>query len=82
MTHQEIQNGLIELGFTTGWVITGEEITLWDNPEVQPSIAEIKAAAASYQATQDAIAAQKAEAKTALLERLGITVEEAQLLLS
>jgi hypothetical protein len=27
MTHQEIVNGLLQLGFAGGWVITGNEIT-------------------------------------------------------
>ena len=38
--------------------------------------------AAEKKAEQDAEAAAKAEAKAALLERLGITAEEAQLLLA
>lgn len=29
---------LIEQGFTSGWVVTGTEITLWLNPEPQPEI--------------------------------------------
>lgn len=82
MTHEEITHGLIQLGFSGGWVVTGNEITAWDNAEVKPSAAEIKAAASIYQQTLDNVAAEKAAAKTILLARLGITAEEAELLLS
>jgi hypothetical protein len=29
---------LIEQGYTSGWVVTGTEITLWLNSEPQPEI--------------------------------------------
>ena len=29
---------LIEQGYTSGWVVTGDEITLWLNDEPQPEI--------------------------------------------
>lgn len=82
MTHQEIINGLNHLGFTSGWVITAEEITVWDNPEPKPTNAQIKAAAAAFETAQAAKAAEDAAAKAALLTRLGITADEAKLLLS
>lgn len=81
MTHEEIKNGLIQLGFTGGWVITGEEITVWENTEAQPTKKAIAAAATLYQNTLDAKAAEEAAAKEALLTRLGITADEAKLLL-
>jgi MOSC domain-containing protein YiiM len=81
MTHQEITNGLAQLGFTTGWVITGEKITLWKNSEPQPTAAEILKAASIYQKTLDDNAAKAAADKSALLQRLNITEEEAALLL-
>lgn len=48
ITTQQVKNGLFELGFKTGWAITGGEITLWENSEPQPSIDEILAAAENY----------------------------------
>lgn len=82
MTHQEIVNGLLHLGFAGGWVLTGNEITSWDNDAPQPTKKAIETAAAAYQTALDAKAAEDATAKTALLSRLGLTADEAKLLLS
>jgi MOSC domain-containing protein YiiM len=82
MTHQEITNGLAQLGFTTGWVITGEKITLWENSEPQPTNAEILKAAASYQMTLNDNAAKAAAPKLAIAERLGLSPEDLATLLS
>lgn len=81
MTHEQLKNGLKQLGFHSGWVVTGDEITIWENSEPQPSNEEILIAAALYEQTLETLTAEKAAAKTALLERLGITAEEAALLL-
>jgi hypothetical protein len=81
MTHEEIKNGLKQLGFEGGWVVTGEEITLWENDEPKPSNKEILDAAKVYQATLETLEAQKTLDREALLTRLGITAEEAKLLL-
>ena len=48
MSHKAITNGLLALGFNSGWVVNGEEITLWENPEPQPTIEEILEAAENY----------------------------------
>lgn len=44
MTHKEIVTALLNLGFTTGWVVNDVEIVLWENDEPQPTEAELKAA--------------------------------------
>lgn len=82
MSHQEIVDGLLQLGFDSGWVISDDEITLWQNTEPQPTKSKIAAAAVLYAQTLQNKAIQKAEAKAALLNRLGITADEALLLLS
>jgi hypothetical protein len=81
MNGKEIGKGLLQLGFNSGWAITGNEITLWENTEPQPSAQEISDAAKLWENTVAAEAEAKATAKAALLDRLGITAEEAQLLL-
>jgi hypothetical protein len=48
MNNKEITNGLLQLGFNSGWVISGEEITLWENSEPQPTIEAILEAAKDY----------------------------------
>lgn len=48
MSNKIITNGLLALGFNSGWVVNGEEITLWENPEPQPTIESILEAAKDY----------------------------------
>lgn len=48
MTNEEVVNGLNQLGFYSGFVVTGDEITLWENEEEQPSYKDIEAAAKKY----------------------------------
>ena len=48
MTTEEKTNGLKQLGFNSGWVVSGDEIVLWENPEPQPSLEEIEIASELY----------------------------------
>ena len=48
MIDNPIANGLKQLGFNSGWVVNGEEITLWENPEPQPTMEAILEAAKDY----------------------------------
>ena len=48
MSHKAITNGLLALGFNSGWAVNGEEITLWENLEPQPTIKKILEAAENY----------------------------------
>ena len=48
MTNKTIVNGLVALGFNSNWVVTGEEITLWENAEPQPTLEAILKAAKDY----------------------------------
>ena len=48
MIDNPIANGLKQLGFNSGWVINGEEITLWENPEPEPTMEEILEASKDY----------------------------------
>ena len=48
MTNKKIVNGLVALGFNSNWVVTGEEITLWENAEPQPTLEAILEAAKDY----------------------------------
>lgn len=82
MNHQEVVNGLLQLGHVSGWVITGDEITFWQNSEPQPTTAQLKTASAAFKQNVENAIIDAATAKTALLKRLGITADEAALLLS
>ena len=82
MTNQEIVNGLMQLGYLSGWTVTGDEITLWELDTPQPSQQALIEAAALWAQTEADKQAKAATDKAALLARLGITADEAKLLLS
>lgn len=44
LTHEEIVAALHNLGVDSGWVVTGDEITLWEHSNPQPTEAELRAA--------------------------------------
>ena len=67
------------------FVFSGEDLTTldWLSPDIaQPSIAAIEEALVVLQAELATEAATKAAARQALLDKLGITEDEAKLLLS
>ena len=37
MTHNELLQLLADAGFDTGWVLTGEELTLWEHTANPPA---------------------------------------------
>lgn len=77
MTHDEVLLALKELGFTGGWVVTDNRITLWENDSPQPTESELIAGLS----LAEQHLANKLAAKQAVLDSLGITEEEAALLL-
>ena len=82
MTTEQIANGLKQLGFNSGWVISGDGIVLWEHETPVPSQNELENAAALWEQTQANTQAKAEADKAALLAKLGITSEEAKLLLS
>lgn len=64
------------------FIINDDKLTWLDKSQIEPSEAEIKKGLIAYEAALQTEAEAKAEAKAALLIRLGITAEEATLLLS
>lgn len=81
MTDKEIINGLLQLGFNSGWVVSENEIKLWENSEPQPTSKQISDASKLWQNTEQAEAEAKAASRQAILDRLGLTAEEAAILL-
>ena len=79
MTNDEVANGLQQLGFNSGWAISGDEITLWEHTEPQPSAAAISEAAPLWAATvaaKEAATAAAKESAQAKLAALGLTADE------
>ena len=81
MTDKEIINGLLQLGFNSGWVVSENEIKLWENSEPQPTSKQISDASKLWKNTEQAEAEAKATARAAILDRLGLTADEAAILL-
>ena len=78
-TGAEVLSMLIPEG---GWVITGDDFKGIEFIEAKPiTKAEFEAGFAKVDSWKDQEAAKASAAKTALLERLGITEDEAKLLL-
>ena len=48
MSNKKIAEGLIVLGFTSGWVITDQQITLWENDLPIPEMESILKASEKY----------------------------------
>jgi len=79
MNHNELIDGLQQLGFNTGWAVTGDQITLWTNSAPQPTAAAIKTAASLWAATAAGQEATRVAAKNsavAKLAALGLTADE------
>ena len=64
------------------WTLSGDDLTWSDENQTEPTEAEIKAGWVAYKADQESKAQANASAKSALLEKLGITEDEARLLLA
>lgn len=75
MTNPEVAEALNFLGFPSGWVIVGGVITVWENPEPQPTEKELEIAYKEAEAVKE-------KARQAILEKLGLTADELTTLLS
>lgn len=80
MTHEQITKALISLTPNAQWTLTGDDFDnlIWLSEGNAPTLAEIEAEIASFPNKESAKIAEKA----ALLAKLGITADEAKLLLS
>jgi hypothetical protein len=63
------------------WTLDGDDLIWSDKNQTEPTEAEIKAGWVAYQKDQESKAEANASAKSALLAKLGITEDEAKLLL-
>ena len=56
MNTKQISQGLIQLGFTSGWVVQENKIVLWEHSEPQPTMEAILAASKDYVEPQPTVA--------------------------
>ena len=84
MNNNEISLALLNLAPKAEWSLTGDNYNdlVWLSEGNAPTLSEIKAEIALLPKKAVEAEATKAIKKTALLARLGITAEEATLLLS
>ena len=74
--HQKIAESLKELGYTTGWVLTGTEITWIDEPEVRPTQEQIDAKVLEIESILETKAQQERALKVSAYKKLGLTEDE------
>ena len=65
---REMANGLVQLGFNSGWVISGDQIVLWENEQTPPTKEDIIEAAKKYVEPTPTIAEK--------LATVGLSVDE------
>jgi hypothetical protein len=84
MNSDLIVKALIALGHETGWSLTGETLDglVFDDETQKPTAKQITDKIAELPAIEAAKAAEEASKKQAILDRLGITSDEAKLILS
>ena len=81
MTHKEILLAIQFIRPNAQFVLNGDELEWLDETQTKPTQAQITKGWADYQKALAAEVEENAAAKSALLQRLGITAEEAALLL-
>lgn len=82
MEHNQIVKSIQFIRPNAQFSLLGDDLQWLDENQTQPTEAEIEAGWVDYQVAKTAEAEAKAQAKAELLQRLGITEQEARLLLS
>jgi hypothetical protein len=81
LTHNQIVKAIQFIRPNAEFSINDLEIQWLDTNQIEPTLLEIEAGWIAYQAAQESEAEAKAAQKAALLNKLGITEDEARLLL-
>jgi len=81
MKHENKVKAILHIRPEAQFILTEDELTWLDETQTKPTNPQIEAGWIAYQSSEATEAETKATAKSALLERLGITEDEAKLLL-
>lgn len=81
MDHNDILSAIAFIRPNAKFVLRGEDLEWADDTQTEPTKKEIEVGLTAYKAAKQAEAAARESARQALLSKLGITQEEAQLLL-
>ena len=76
MLHKDKVSAINFIKPNAEFTLVGDELIWLDETQTEPTEAEIKAGLVAYEKAQKSEAQTKAQAKAALLERLGLTQEE------
>lgn len=82
MNHIEKINAILFIKPNAKFALRGDDLEWFDKKQTEPTDEEIQEGLIAYNEAQKTEAKAKAKAKTELLDRLGITEDEAKLLLS
>jgi hypothetical protein len=84
MTHDEIVKALHNLAPTSEWTLSGDSYSdlEWLSNDKKPTLAEIETEIAAIPSKEAALKLEEENNRAALLAKLGITADEAKLLLS
>ena len=82
MEHTNKVKAILFIKPNADFILRDDELEWLDKTQIEPTALEIKAGWVAYQEAQIVEAEAKAQAKAELLERLGITADEAKLLLA
>jgi hypothetical protein len=82
MEHKDKIKSLTFIRPNAEFILRDNKLEWLDETQIEPTQSELESGLIAYQAAETAEAETKATAKAALLERLGISEDEARLLLS
>ena len=74
--HQKIAKSLEELGYTSGWVLTGTQIEWINEPKVKPTQEQIDAKVLEIESILEAKAQEERALKISAYTKLGLTEAE------
>jgi hypothetical protein len=83
MTNQEITKALLSLCPEADWSLTGDdyENIIWNSQTIKPTLAELEAEITALPSKEAALKNAHETARKAILDRLGLTLDEAKILL-
>jgi hypothetical protein len=74
--HSKVAAALRELGYNTGWLLSGTEITWLDEPEVKPTQEQIDAKVLEIESILESKAQTERALKVSAYKKLGLSDDE------
>jgi hypothetical protein len=74
--HSKVGAALRELGYNTGWLLSGTEITWLDEPEVRPTQEQIDAKVLEIESILESKAQTERALKVSAYKKLGLSDNE------